>query len=56
MYIKFVDLENAEQRSKNTATGLMRALISVWYSRERLAASSALTINKNIRVAVFSKS
>jgi hypothetical protein len=29
IYIKYVDLEQAEQTSKNTATGLMRALMSV---------------------------
>ena len=52
----FVDLEQAEQSSKNTATGLMRALIQVWYSKERLAACSAISgINLTIRTAVFSK-
>jgi len=40
VYIKYVDLEMAEQQSKNSATGLMRALISHWYSRKRLASCS----------------
>ena len=35
VYIKYIDLEQAEQTSKSSATGLMRALISVFYSRER---------------------
>ena len=56
VYIHFVDLEQAEQTSKNTATGLMRALIQVWYTKERLAACSAtLGIHATIRTAVFSK-
>ena len=34
----------------------MRALISVWYTRERLAACSARCgINETIRTAIFSK-
>lgn len=57
IYIKYVDLEQAEQTSKNTATGLMRALMSVWYSRERLAGCSANSgINTTIKTCIFSKS
>ena len=41
VYIKYVDLEQCEQTSKNSPTGLMRALMSIWYSREQLAAYSA---------------
>ena len=56
VYISFVELEQAEQSSKNSATGLMRALVQVWYSKERLAACSATSgINSTIRTAVFSK-
>ena len=29
VYIKFVDLEQCEHSSKSTATGMMRALISI---------------------------
>ena len=51
-----MDLERAEKSSKNTATGLMRSLISIWYSGERLAGYSATAgINSTIRTAVFSK-
>jgi hypothetical protein len=54
VYIKFVQLEQAEQCSKNSPTGLMRALIATWYSRERLAGCSATSgINNVIRTAVF---
>ena len=54
--MKYVDLERAEKSSKNTATGLMRSLISIWYSGERLAGCSATSgINSTIRTAVFSK-
>ena len=56
VYVCFVDLELAEQLSKNSATGLMRGLISRWYTRERLAGCSAtFVINQTIRTAVFSK-
>ena len=56
VYIKFIELEQCEQSSKNTPTGMMRALISVWYGRERLAACSATSgINKTIKTAIFSK-
>ena len=56
VYVSFVDLEQAEQSSKNTATGLMRAIISLWYSGKRLAACSANSgIRNTIRTAVFSK-
>ena len=55
VYIRYVDLEQAEQQSKNSATGLMRSLMSVYYGRERLAACSANSgINITIRTAVFS--
>ena len=34
----------------------MRALIGIWYSRERLAACSANQgINETIKIAIFSK-
>ena len=44
VYIKYmyVDLEQAEHSSKSSPTGLMRALISIWYLRRRLAACSAI--------------
>jgi hypothetical protein len=49
-----VDLEQAEQCSKNTSTGLMRELIAMWYNRQRLAASSANSgRNSTIRTAVL---
>ena len=31
VYVKFVDLEQAEQLSKGTLNGLMRALVCLWY-------------------------
>ena len=34
VYIKFTDLAQAEQNTKSTSTGLMRSLISLFYSRE----------------------
>ena len=34
VYIKFVDLEQCEQSSKQGGTGLMRHLISIFYSNE----------------------
>ena len=56
IYIKYVNLEQTEQTSKNTATGLMRALMSVWYSHERLARCSATSgINNTIKTCIFSK-
>ena len=56
IYIKFIELEQCEQSSKNSPTGMMRALISVWYTRERLAACSATSgINQTIKTAIFSK-
>ena len=56
MYVKFVDLEHAEQCSKTSATGLMRALLLIWYLPERLAACSATHgINPTIRTVIFSK-
>ena len=54
IYIKYVDLKQAEQTSKNTVTGLMRALMSIWYSRERLAIYSA--INTTIKTCISSRS
>ena len=56
VYVKYVELEHFEQSSKNSPTGLMRNLISIWYSNARLAACSATSgINPNIRTSVFSK-
>ena len=56
VYIKYVDVEQCEQTSKNSPTGLMKALMSIWYSREQLAPCSAKSgINDTIRTAVFSK-
>ena len=56
VYIKYIDLEQCEQSSKHSATGSMRALIAVWYSRERLAACSTTSgINETIKTAIFSK-
>ena len=56
IYIHFVDLEQSEQSCKNSATGLMRNLISLWYSNFRLAACSATSgINSSIRTAIFSE-
>ena len=55
VYIKYVDLQHSVNSSKNTPTGLMRALISVWYSKERLAACSAKKgTNNTIKTAIFS--
>ena len=55
VYIRFVELEQAEQCGKNSATGLMKKLI-FQYRRERLAACSATSgLNKTIMTAVFSK-
>ena len=56
VYIKYIDLEQCEQCSKHSATGLTRALIAVWYSREHLAACLATSgINEMIKTAIFSK-
>lgn len=56
VYISFVDLENYGNSSKQTATGLMRSLLSVWYNPQRLAACSATKgINSQIKAAIFSK-
>lgn len=55
VYVAYVDLEQAEQCSKNTGTGLMRALVNKGYRRERLAACSATSgINQTIRTVIFS--
>ena len=51
-----MELEAKVQASKDTCTGLMRHLISIWYPSERLAVCSASKgINERIRTAVFSK-
>ena len=56
VYIKYIELEQCKQSSKSSPTGMMRALISLWYSRERLAACSATSgINQTIKAAIFSK-
>jgi len=56
VYIRYVDLEMAEQQCKTSPTGLMRALIGVWYNRERLAACSMKSgINDTIKTALFSE-
>ena len=56
VYIKYIDLEHAEQAGKNTPTGLMRALLSTWYTSQRLASCSATSgLNVNIRTAIFSE-
>ena len=40
VYIHYVVLEQAEQQSKNLATGLMRSFVSVYNGRERLGSSA----------------
>lgn len=56
VYASIVDLEGKEQTSKDSCTGLMRHLISLWYPQQRLAVSYASKgINERIRTAVFSK-
>ena len=56
VYVSFVYLDERESTSKGTATGLMRNLITIWYSGERLGACSATKgINSRIRSAIFSK-
>lgn len=56
MYIHYADLSYVKEASKSSATGLMRALISVWYTRERLASCSATHgINTTIQTAIFSE-
>ena len=44
-----------EKLSKGTPTGLMRTLISLWYSKRRLAACSATSTHTTSRTAVFSE-
>ncbi len=41
VYVRFVDLERCEMTSKSSPTGLMRSVMSMWYSNARLAACSA---------------
>ena len=53
MYIKYVELEQAEKLSKGTPAGLIRALMSLWYSKRRLASCSATSIDTTNRTAVF---
>lgn len=36
VYAKFVHVEQCEQNCKTSATGLIRSLISIWYSRRGL--------------------
>ena len=56
MFLRFVDLEHAEQSSKPTPTGLMRSLIGVFYTPERLAGCSAKRgLNDTITTVIFSK-
>ena len=56
VYVRYMDLEQAEQCCKNSATGLMRGLISIYYSQERLASCSAYSgIDPTIRTAIFSR-
>ena len=43
MFIATSKLVQAEMHAKPTSTGLIRGLVSVWYSRQRLAACSATT-------------
>ena len=54
VYILEHDLQKAIEMSKKSTSGLMRGLITHFYSRERLAASSAKKgINLQIRDAVI---
>ena len=54
--IKFIKLEQCEQSNKSSPTGMMRALISVWYIRKQLTACSATSgINQTAKTAIFSK-
>ena len=56
VFIDTASLRMAEQNSKASVTGLMRALISIFYPPERLAACSANKgINSTIRTAIFGK-
>lgn len=56
VYVGFIDMEQAEQSSKHSATGLMRALINIYHTKERLAACSATSsIHTRIRTAIFSE-
>ena len=54
VYIKVSDLKAIEQTPKESATALMRSLISIWYSGKLLASCSATKgINHTIKTAVF---
>lgn len=56
VFIDTASLRMAELTSKASVTGPMRALISIFYPPERLAASSANKgINSTIRTANFGK-
>lgn len=56
VYINIIDLEQAQQQCKASPTRLMRALMGVYYSCERLAACSATHgIDTMIKIAIFSK-
>ena len=54
--VSYMELDQAEQTSKNTATGLMRSLISIWYGLgEHLVASSTKSLNARVsRYEIFS--
>ena len=53
-YGVYFELDAAEQCSNNSATVLMRSLMAVWYTKERLAACSATSgLNDAIRTAVL---
>ena len=56
IYLKKVDFAIAVNSSKDLDTRLMRFLISVFYTKLRLAAcSSSIGLNKKIKGAVFRK-
>ena len=55
VYITLRMLTSIDMNSKPTPTGLMRGLVSVWYSSQRLACSCATDINPNIRTAIYSE-
>ena len=56
VYLKKVDFDIAVNSSKDSVTGLMRSLIGIFYTKQRLAAcSSSNGLNKEIKGAVFRK-
>ena len=55
VYITLRMLTSVDMNSKPTPTGLMRGLVSVWYSSQRLAGSCATDINPNIRTTIYSE-